>query len=70
MNTLDLTKEEGEGMVDYELVNGLSVMNTLYKHRESHKWNYYGWNEGQQGYTAKSLIDLFLTVDKNMFRNV
>ena len=61
---------EGERVIDFALVNGLSVMNTFYRHRESHKWTYYGWNEALQEYTSKSMIDLFLTVDKRMFRDV
>ena len=61
---------EGDRVIDFALVNGLSVMNTFYRHRESHKWTYYGWNEALREYTSKSMIDLFLTVDKNIFRDV
>ena len=45
-------------------------MNTFYKHRESHKWTYYGWNSEAQQYVSKSMIDLFLTSDKKIFKNV
>ena len=45
-------------------------MSTFYKHRESHKWTYYGWNSEQQQYVSKSMIDLFLTSDKRIFQNV
>ena len=45
-------------------------MNTFYEHRESHKWTYYDWNNEAQQYVSKSMIDLFLTSDKKMFRNV
>ena len=62
--------EEGGRIVDYSLLNGLAVMNTFYKHRESHKWTYYGWNSEAQQYVSKSMIDLFLTSDKKIFKNV
>ena len=62
--------EEGCRIIDYSLLNGLAVMNTFYKHRESHKWTYYGWSSEAQQYVSKSMIDLFLSSDKKMFRNV
>ena len=62
--------EEGGRVIDYGLLNRLAIMNTFYKHRESHKWTYYGWNSEAQQYVSKSMIDLFLTSDKKMFRNV
>ena len=62
---------DGERLVDFALVNGLSIMNTFYKRRVSHKWTYYGWNKTlQEYYTSKSMIDFFLTVNKNSFRDV
>ena len=45
-------------------------MITFYKHRDSHKWTYYGWNNEAQEYVSKSMIDLFLTSDKTIFKNV
>ena len=62
--------EEGGRVIDYGQLNRLAIMNTFYKHRESHKWTYYGWNSEAQQYVSKSMIDLFLTSDKKMFRNV
>ena len=62
--------EEGGRIIDYGLLNGLAVMNTFYKHRDSHKWTYYGWNSEEQQYVSKSMIDLFLTSDKRIFQNV
>ena len=62
--------EEGVRVIDYGMLNGLAVMNTFYKHRESHKWTYYGWNNEAQQYVSRSMIDLFLTTDKKIFQNV
>ena len=55
-------RNEGRSrIIDYGLLNGLSITNTFYKHRESHKWTYYGWSSKVQQYVSKSMIDLFLT---------
>ena len=62
--------EEGGRAKDYGLLDRLAIMSTFFKHRESHKWAYYGWNSEAQQYIIKSKIDLFLTSDKKMFRNV
>ena len=48
----------------------MSVMNTFYQHRESHKWSWYRWNSVVGDYTEKSQIDLFLTTHKKLFKNV
>ena len=31
----------GEGIIYFCVQNGMSVMNTFYNHRESHKWTWY-----------------------------
>ena len=62
--------EEGGRVVDYGTLKRLAIMNTFYKHREYHIWTYYGWNSEAQQYVSKCMIDLFLTSDKKMFRNV
>ena len=62
--------EEGVRVKYYGLLNRLAIMNSFYKHQESHKWTYYGWNSQVQQYTSKSMIDLFLSPDNRMFRSV
>ena len=52
---------EGERLLDFAVENGLSIMNTFYKHRESHKWTWYRWNSPVGEYTDKSMIDLVMT---------
>ena len=44
-------------------------MNTFYKDRPSHKWTWYRWNEALQQYTDKSMIDLYITNNKNLFND-
>ena len=45
-------------------------MNTYYEHRESHKLTWYRYNYQMQAYTQKSMIDLFLTNNRNVFMDV
>ena len=33
--------DEGNRILDFCAVNNLSIMNTYYKHQESHKWTWY-----------------------------
>ena len=61
---------EGSRITDFCIMNGLSIMNTYYKHRDSHKWTWYRWNEIEQRYTDKSMIDLFVTNNKKLFCDV
>jgi hypothetical protein len=60
----------GERVIDFCLQNGMTVMNTCYKHRESHKWTWYRWSRERAEYMEKSMIDLILTNKKEMFRDV
>ena len=50
---------EGQRILNFAMVNNLSIMNTYYEHRESHKWTWYRYNHQMQEYTQKSMIDLF-----------
>ena len=61
---------EGERIIDFCVVNSLSIMNTFYCHQDSHKWTWYRWNSARQEYTDKSMIDLMLTNSKNLFMDV
>ena len=61
---------EGGRVIDYGLVNMLTILNTFYKHQESHKGAYYGWNSEAQQCVSKSMFDVFLTYGKRMFHNV
>lgn len=62
--------EAGEDLIDFCVRNSLSIMNTYFQHRESHKWTWYRWNGVEQRYTDKSMIDLVLSDDKNLFKDV
>ena len=61
---------EGQRILNFAMVNNLSIMNTYYEHRESHKWTWYRYNHQMQEYTQKSMIDLFLTNNRNVFMDV
>ena len=61
---------EGQRIIDFALLWGLSVMNTFYQHRNSHKWTWYRYNNQLQRYTDESMIDLFLTNNRKLFMNI
>ena len=61
---------EGESIIDFCIQNHMSIMNTFYEHQESQKWTWYRWNTVRGQYTDKSMIDLALTNNKNLFRDV
>ena len=61
---------DGENIIHFCLQNRMAIMNSFYKHRESQKWTWYRWNSIMRAYTDKSMIDLALTNNKNLFRDV
>lgn len=61
---------EGDRLIDFATANGLSVMNTFFKHKESHKWSWYRWDNRREEYTEKSMIDLILCNDKRIVNDV
>lgn len=61
---------EGERLVDFCIRNDLKIMNTFFKHRESHIFTRYRWNQGTQQFDQKSVIDYMIVSDKRMVRNV
>ena len=61
---------EGERIIDFCRQNSFSIMNTYFKHQESHKWTWYRWNSALNNYSDRSMIDLFLTNNKNLFNDV
>lgn len=61
---------EGERLLDFAVSNRLAVMNTYFSHRDSHKWTWYRWNSIVEDYTDKSMIDLILTNNRKVIRDV
>ena len=61
--------DDGRRILDFCLINDLSVMNTFYMHRESHKWTWYRWQERRAAYVERSQIDFFVTSNKSLFRD-
>lgn len=60
---------DGSRIIDFCILNGLSIMNTYFKHKESHKWTWYRWSDDRQRYTETSMIDLFVTNNRNLFKD-
>lgn len=61
---------DGERILNFCALNGLKIMNTFFKHKESHKWTWYGWNSERGEYTHKSMIDFIVCGDKRTVKNV
>jgi hypothetical protein len=55
---------EGDNLVDFAIRNNLAIMNTYFKHRESHKYTWYRYNQGLGAYDLKTEIDFILTNNK------
>ena len=62
--------DDGRRVLDFCLLNDAAIMNTFYQHQESHKWTWYGWNQEELRYTRRSMIDLFITNKKKIFKDV
>ena len=63
-------RNRGESIIDFCIQSHMSIMNTFYKLQESQKWIWYRWNTVRGLCTDKSMIDLALSKNKNLFRDV
>src|SRR5215469_17980478 len=61
---------EGERLLDMCVRNNLKIMNGFFKHRESHMYTRYRWNEITGRFDQRSVIDYFIISDKTVFHNV
>ena len=61
---------EGDNLVDFAIRNNLAIMNTYFKHRESHKYTWYRYNQSLGAYDLKTEIDFILTNNKALIRDV
>ena len=61
---------DGENLIDFCIRNRLAIMNTFFKHRDTHKWSWYRWNTDRGDYVERSMIDLILTNNKKIFKDV
>ena len=57
MHSIENRNEGGQRLLDFAQVNSLKIMNTLFQHRESHKWTWYRYDQQQRSYTQSSMID-------------
>ncbi|XP_076030920.1 uncharacterized protein LOC143019109 [Oratosquilla oratoria] len=60
----------GERITDFCVRNGLSIMNTFFQHRSSHKWTWYKQRQKNQEYLQKSMTDLVLASRKSLIHDV
>ena len=42
--------DDVQRIMDFAMVNNLAIKNTLYQHKESHKWTWYRYNNHLQSY--------------------
>ena len=47
--------------IDFSVVNCLSILNIVYRHRPSHNWTWSRSNSRDLLYNEKFMIDLFVT---------
>ncbi|XP_071492318.1 uncharacterized protein [Diadema antillarum] len=62
--------EEGEMLIDFCVRNNLSVMNTYFKHQESHQYTWYRYNSRIGQYDLKTQIDFILSTRKSVIKDV
>ena len=61
---------EGEAIIDFCMRNGLSVMNTFFKHNEAHQYTWYRYNSQLGTYDLKTQIDFVLSSRKSIIKDV
>ena len=62
--------DEGEAIIDFCVRNSLSVMNTYFKHKESHQYTWYRYNSQLSCYDLKTQIDFVLSTRKSIIKDV
>ena len=62
--------EDGERLIDFCVRNNLTIMNTCFKHRDSHKWTWYRWDANEGKYTSMSMIDFVLASNRYSVNDV
>jgi nitroimidazol reductase NimA-like FMN-containing flavoprotein (pyridoxamine 5'-phosphate oxidase superfamily) len=66
----EVRNPEGERLIDMCVRNNLKVMNGFFKHRESHMYTRYRWNQNSGRFDQRSVIDYFISSDKRIVNNV
>lgn len=62
--------DEGEALIDFCMRNNLAVMNTFFKHQESHQYTWYRYNSQLGCYDLKTQIDFVLSTKKSIIQDV
>ena len=61
---------EGELLIDFCRRNNMSIMNTYFKHQESHTYTYYRYSNETGTYYKKSQIDFIISSKKSLLADV
>ena len=61
---------EGDALIDFCMRNNLSIMNTFFKHQESHQFTWYRYNNIIGSYDQKTQIDFIMTSKKSIIKDV
>ena len=61
---------EGELLIDFCRRNNMSIMNTYFKHQESHTYTWYRYNNQTGTYDQKSQIDFIISSKKSLLTDV
>ena len=61
---------EEEMLLDFCLRNNLSIMNSYFKHQDSHIYTRYRWNQNTQFFDQRSIIDYIISSDKRIVKNI
>ena len=61
---------DGENLLGFCIRNSLANMNTFLKQSGTRKWSWYWRNSGRGYYVERSVIDLILTTNNGILRNV
>lgn len=62
--------DEGEALIDFCIRNSLAVMNTFFKHQESHQYTWYRYNNQLGTYDLRTQIDFVLSTRKSTIKDV
>jgi exonuclease III len=67
---IGMRNAEGDALVDFCIRNNLSIMNTFFKHQESHQYTWYRYNSQLGVYDQKTQIDFILASKKSIIKDV
>jgi exonuclease III len=67
---IGIKNPEGAALIDFCTRNDFAIMNSFFKHQESHIYTWYRYNNQTENYDQKSQIDFILSSNKALFADV